>query len=198
MRDSATKLRIMSPEPISSTNDSATSAATTPPRNSFAPPRPGVRPAARNTSPRSGRDARNAGTTPNSSADTTAHTIVNARTNGSSDTVSSRGKFVGASATRSRMPSCARAKPSTAPPVASKRLSANICLTSRQGEPPNAARTASSRSRTEVRTSSRLATFAHAISSTKTTAPINARIAGRTSATMSSCIPTAAMCSPAV
>ena len=58
----------------------------------------------------------------------------------------------------------------------------------RQRLPPIAARTASSRSRADARTRSRLATFAHAISNTNTTAPINATSCGRTSATRSSCI----------
>jgi len=49
--------------------------------------------------------------------------------------------------------------------------------------PPYGGRTASSRSRKEVRTRKRLATFAHAMSNRKTAEPISARIAGFASAT---------------
>ncbi len=52
--------------------------------------------------------------------------------------------------------------------------------------PPSAERTANSRSRAEARTSSRFATFAQAMSSTNVTAPMRARIAGRTLLTMPS------------
>ena len=73
MRMSATKLRSMSPDPISSTNDSATSATTTPLRSS----RPRCRaPAcgreARSTSARSGRDARTRARSRRRSAEATA------------------------------------------------------------------------------------------------------------------------------
>ena len=84
------------------------------------------------------------------------------------------------------MPSLANPSPTTAPHPARTRLSASICVINARREPPNAERTANSRSRADARTSSRFATFAHAMSNTNITAPMSARIAGRTFFTMPS------------
>ena len=96
---------------------------------------------------------------------------------------SRRGKLAGAIWRSSWMPNHARATPSAVPPPASTSASASIWRTRRHQLPPNAVRTASSRSRSETRTSIRLATLAQAISSRKITAPISARMAGRTALT---------------
>ena len=86
------------------------------------------------------------------------------------------------------MPKEASASPTAPPAIASSSASANIWLSSRHQSPPSAVRTAISRSRRELRTSSRFATLAHAISSRKITAPINAISAGFTSSTTCLCI----------
>ena len=87
---------------------------------------------------------------------------------------SSRGRLAGAMSRSSLMPNAASAIPAAAPATASSSASASIWRTRRHQLPPSAVRTASSRSRSDARTSSRLATFAQAISSRKITAPISA------------------------
>ncbi len=71
----------------------------------------------------------------------------------------------------------ARATPTTHPAMESARLSARNCANKRQREAPSEARTATSFWRVVARASSRFATLAQAISSTKPTAPINSHIA---------------------
>ncbi len=123
---------------------------------------------------------------PNTSAATAAIAAVKASTIGSIETSEMRGRLGGAMSSRRLIPSFARPSPTMAPHPASTRLSASICTINARREPPSAERTASSRSRDEARTSSRLATLAHAMSSTNMTAPMSARIAGRTLFTMPS------------
>jgi hypothetical protein len=65
----------------------------------------------------------------------------------------------------------ARRKPSSAEATDSTTLSVSSCRTMRCGEAPIEIRTATSRSRSAARASSRFATFAQAISSRKPTAP---------------------------
>jgi hypothetical protein len=85
-----------------------------------------------------------------------------------------------------------------APPITeSTTLSVSSWRTSRPLPAPNATRTATSRSRAAARASSRLATFAQAMSSTSPTAPLKTRSAGRTSPTRSSFIATTSDCSVA-
>ena len=69
------------------------------------------------------------------------------------------------------------AMPSPASPLMTARITLSIssCRTTRQREAPREMRTEISRARLVERDSSRLATFAHAISSTKATAPISDR-----------------------
>src|SRR5216683_1224183 len=69
------------------------------------------------------------------------------------------------------MPSQASARPPTAPMAASRNASVSIWRARCHQLAPIAARTASSRSRREPRTSRRLATFAQAMSNRKITAP---------------------------
>ena len=173
-RCNATKLRIISPEPTRRTNASATSAVTTPARSHFpAPDSDELRPLARSMSATSTRDARTAGTMPKISADAIAAAAVKPRTTGSRLTWSSRGRLAGPIAMRTLIPAHASPTPNAAPATDSTRLSTSICRSRSPRFPPNADRTASSRSRWLVRTSRRLATLAHAISSTNTTAPIS-------------------------
>ncbi len=73
------------------------------------------------------------------------------------------------------MPPNASTIPKAPPRHPRTTLSTSSCRTTRQRDAPRATRTAISRERFAARDSSRLATFAHAISSTKPTAPIIAR-----------------------
>ena len=182
----AMKLRSMRPLPMSSTNASVTSAIATPLR-SAPPPDPALRPLARSANMRSGREARSAGTTPNSATASRLASTVNASTCVSMLTSPTRGRCAGPIARRRSMPPCDSTSPSAAPLPASTSASASIWRMRRERLPPIAARTASSRSRRDVRTSMRLATFAHAISRTNMTPPMSARTADFTSPTSSAC-----------
>ena len=71
------------------------------------------------------------------------------------------------------MPAVRKPEPGDAATNASSTLSTSSCRTRRQRVAPIEMRTAISRERPDARASSRLATFAHAISSTKATAPIS-------------------------
>ena len=176
------KVRNIRPDPIRSTNASATSATTTPLRKPAAPSAP-VRPPARNMFMRSGLAVRSAGTTPKRTVEARPANTENASTNGSMWIALRRGRLAGAMASNSRMPITASATPATVLSEAMTSASARVCRTSGHQPAPSAARTANSRSRNEVRTSIKFATFAQAISIRKITAPISARIAGRTSLT---------------
>ena len=70
------------------------------------------------------------------------------------------------------MPAHPTASPTSPPASDSTTLSVSSCRMIRPREPPIAARIAISRRRPVARTSSRFATFAHAMSSTKLTAPM--------------------------
>ena len=134
----------------------------------------------------SAREARSAGISPQTIAVTTPANTAKASTTGSIATASSRGRSFGPSASSTSMPARARIRPRPVPHAAITRLSASIWRTSCPRLAPIAARTASSRLRPAARTTSRLATLAHAISSTNATAPISDTIVGRTSPTRSS------------
>ena len=69
-------------------------------------------------------------------------------------------------------PHTEKSSPSAPPTSASSRLSVSNCRTRRQRLAPSAVRTASSLCREEARTSRRFATLAHAMRSTKPTAPM--------------------------
>ena len=90
-------------------------------------------------------------------------------------------------ATISLTPAPATRSPSRPPASASRVVSAKSCRTMRARLAPRAARTAISLRRPSVRASTRLATFAQAISRTHPTAPSSTSSAGRTSPTRSSC-----------
>ena len=87
----------------------------------------------------------------------------------------------GTPARSSRMPTQASAMPSGAETAPSSRLSVSSWRMMRPRPAPRAARTDISRARAVARASSRLATLAQAISSTKVTAPIAVRVTVRTS-----------------
>ena len=90
-------VRIIRPDPTSSTNASATSAMTAPSRSQRPDEPPTSRPLERSTSITSGRDAFHAGSTPKISAAANAASAVKASTVPSSDTAVARGRPSGES-----------------------------------------------------------------------------------------------------
>jgi hypothetical protein len=92
------KLRNISPEPVRRTTESASWTITTPLRNVLPPRSPAVRPAARKVFIKSGREARNAGTSPKMAAAAKLANIVKPRATESMATDSRRGRFSGAMA----------------------------------------------------------------------------------------------------
>ena len=99
---------------------------------------------------------------------------------------SRRGKRAGATRGSSRTSVHASARPAAPPAADSTRLSVRSCRTSRVRLLPSAARIVSSRWRATPRESSRFATLAQAMSSTRATALASRRIAGRTVSVRSS------------
>ena len=79
--------------------------------------------------------------------------------------------LAGAMAMKKPQQPSARAHPASAPAMEIEALPSDVWRTSRARLAPNAERTASSRCRVAPRAINRLATFAHAISSTAKTAP---------------------------
>ena len=116
--------------------------------------------------------------------------IVNARTRQSTVTTEpfspTRGRPAVFTASSARIPAVPRSRPSAPPTNDSMRLSVSSCRMMRPRPAPMAARTAISRLRVVARASSRFATFAHAMSSTKLTAPSSSQSVGRTFATSAS------------
>ena len=116
-------------------------------------------------------DAWSAGRIPNSRPVTTAAPSVKSRTDTSmpAGLTSAIGWDLEDCSTRT--PHQAAARPAAPPARASRTLSVRSWRTTRHRPAPSAARMASSRRRPPARISSRLATFAHATSSTSATAP---------------------------
>ena len=148
-------------------------------------PSAAVRPPARRTSITSGRDARIAGIRPKIRRSATP---ARPRTTGRGSMVTdvcSRGSFSGPRAGLDAGPREAAQQRAAA---ASRRLSASNCRT-RRPRCRRARRAPRAHApRAAARTSSRLATLAHAMSSTNVTAPISARISGTHVRTRSSCM----------
>ncbi len=111
------------------------------------------------------------GASPKTTPAASATASVKASTRQSSDTPADRGRLSGNAVSRARRPPTAKTRPSAAPSSESRHPSAMNCRSSRPRLAPSADRTASSLCRDSARASSRLARFAHAISSTNSTAP---------------------------
>ena len=167
---SAEKVRTNRPAATTSTSDSATCPTTSelpsPTRRSPATPRP----CSFSASFGSTRVARNAGTVPNRITVPIATAAVKPSTRQSSErsrkTVL---RLVESWRTSRALPHMAKASPSEAPIADSTRLSDRNWRASRQRDAPSATRTLSSWRRAVARASSRLAMFAHAMSSTSPT-----------------------------
>ncbi len=179
---SSTKLRISSPAPVSSTTASAISPTTSNARTRWRRPRPSPdRPPSRKASVSVGPALCRAGSAPKARLVPNAMTIVNQTTVLSTPTWERRGMSAGSAATRARVPQYARPSPATPPTEPRTADSVSSCLMRRARPAPSAARTASSSCRAVALASSRLATLAHATSSTRPTAPNRTNSGQRTS-----------------
>jgi hypothetical protein len=129
-----------------------------------------LRPSSRSDACTSVRPACSAGASPNRTPAISVTTSVNDSTTGSTPISSAarqvRGRDRGE---RAQPPPHAIASPAMPPAAAVTTLSVRSCDTMRHRPAPIAVRTEISRTRPSPRTSSRLATFAHAIRSTTTT-----------------------------
>ena len=177
-------LRMSRVAPITSHTAIATSATTSAPRSRLetgtSDPRPLFKGSASDA-----RDPCNAGTSPNAMPVRIASAPVKASTRQSIRTSESRGVSAGSVDCNSRRPCVARAMPSAPPRDASRTLSVSSCRMMRRRPAPSAERTAISRERPADRARVRLATFAHAISSTRATALSSISSRSRELATMS-------------
>lgn len=129
----------------------------------------------------SDRTTRHAGRRPRMAASASPANAENAKTLQSMDVEWRRGRFAGANTSNPRTAIQATPMPSSVLKPAIRSASASICRLNRPARAPNATRTAISRSRNDRRTSRRFATFPHAISRRRMTAPNIASKAGRTS-----------------
>ena len=184
---SATKLRASSPAPIKRITASAISATTSAPRVRRVPRLP-LDPRVLSLSiwPTFVFAACRAGTSPKSNPVTMATATLKSRTRLSIATSARRGTPRGPNALTASTAQAASDVPTRAPASESNILSVTSWRTSRCLPAPNAVRTAISVSRVDARTRSRLATLAHAMSSTKPTPPSITSNAGRTLPTIAS------------
>ena len=188
---SAIEVRISRAEPTSSTTASATSLITSMVRALFwrspVPERP---PLSLRVALRSGRELCSAGIRPNRMPVNPAARTVNASTRQSTPTSEpsrpTRGRLAVFTLSRARIPTTPNAAPATPPASESSTLSVSSCRMMRPRPAPMAARIAISRRRPTARASSRFATLAQAISSTKLTAPTRTRREERTLLTRAS------------
>ena len=164
-----------SPAPISSSSDSATWATTRPLRRRKCPLPPTTDAASLlSAGARSAWLARSAGTRPKPTPVSTESPSVKSPTRQSGAAESVRAASWKGSARISASPTqYASCRPTRPPASESVTLSTSCRRTRRMRLAPSARRTAVSFSRAEARVSSRLATLAHAISSTRPTMPIS-------------------------
>jgi hypothetical protein len=132
--------------------------------------------------------ARRAGKTPNNKAVSIEMPAVKTKTLASHPTGLKRGMPSGRSASSPFMLKATRAAPTAPPARLSTTLSTTNCRMRRPRVAPSAVRTASSRSRSLVRPSRRLATLTQATRSTKPTAPTSKSSAGRMLSVSCDCI----------
>ena len=180
------KLLSIKPAPASKTSASAISDNTRAQRRaSWRPVK--VRPAWPSDSRSPLRVAWKAGARPNTIPVINEMPNVNASTQPSIRIISMRAIFpAGAKAIKAGTPQTASKTPDAPPARATSALSVSNCRISRQRPAPRAARTAISSCLPDARARSRLATFAHAISSTNPTAPAKITSDARMLATKSS------------
>ncbi len=176
-------MRTISPAPISSTSESATSETTStlrvlPPLASELPRLPCF-----SASFTSVRVKRSEGIKPASTPVKIETTRVNTKTCVSSVTSTKRGSRSASIFTISPMLARARSNPRAPPATDNTTVSAKMWRTMATRPAPKAVRIAISLRRAKVFAKTRFATFAHAISKTKATAPKSTSSAGRMSPT---------------
>ncbi len=160
------------PPPASKLSASANSAITSARRKPCRPVLRDAPPPSFSTSFKFMRAARHAGAQPNNTPASITVTTVNSSTGTLMRTsVSESNVYGGIEATIAFINTHAKPIPSTPPTDASARLSIRNCVNICRREAPTEARTATSLCRAAPRASSRFATLAQAISSTKPTAP---------------------------
>ena len=181
MRCCAARLRSIRPAPSRRTSASPTSATSRPARP--APPPPSTAPRWPRARAIGTCDRRSDGPSPKSTVVRTTNPSANRNAGRSNAMPSRRGRFGGASHRSRSTPHAATARPARPPPTASTRFSVSRYETTPRRPDPSAVLTASSFWRAAPRTSTRLATFAHAMSSTIATAASSTISARRTSPT---------------
>ncbi len=185
----AVSVRIIRPAPTSSTIASATCATRRALRKRWLRGCIAPRAVSFNVSATSGRALSHAGARPKSTVVAIEIPTARTRIRTSSSPERPRAEFSrydGASVISPLMPHDATMTPSAPPASASTALSVSSWRMTRQRPAPSALRTAISLARAVPRASSRFATLAHAINSTKTTAPTRTRSAGAVSPALTS------------
>ena len=185
---SVEKLRSSRPAPTSSTRARPTSTTTRVARvfRCWTPPNPPL-PSSLSEWRTFDRIACTAGTSPNTSPVRIDTPTANTATGHASPMFCARGSAAALAALRSDTPHKATSNPAAPLTHARTTLSIRSCRKIRPRPAPSAKRSAISLRRPTPRASSRLATFAQAISRTSTTAPRSIRSAGRTFCTSRSC-----------
>jgi hypothetical protein len=173
------RLRRNSPEPVSSSSESATWTTTRVRRSRPRPP--AIEPACSLSAPtRSGRDTWSAGSRPKRIAASAAATKLKTRTRPSTlGEIASRICSSGASSCSPRMVQYDTARPAMAPIAARTKLSTRSWRTMRRRPAPSPSRIEISRSRAAARATSRFDTLAQAMTRTRPTSA--ARILSGTS-----------------
>ena len=192
---SSSRLRSISPDPMSSTMDTATCATTRAARILEEPPPLTAAPPSFKAATRFAL-AGSAGSTANARPVSTQTTSVKASTSPSSEISDARGVKRAANPVRSRMVAAASASPSAPPASARSPLSVSICRKSRTRSAPRAARRAISRERRVSLARVRFAMLAQAMRSTKAVVPIRSSRVGLASLVSSSCSEVAEMVKP--
>ena len=129
----------------------------------------------------------NAGSVPAMKPQSVATPAEKVSTAGSSPIAARRGKLAGAIVAKSRSSAAARPSPRAPPPSERRSVSVISCRSNRPRPAPSAVRTAISRCLVMARASRRLATFAHAISSTTAVVPSSTHNACRGPRVATSC-----------
>ena len=166
---SCSRLRSVSPAPISRTSASAISTTTKTPCAPFRAPL-APRPPSFKLSCTFVREIFSAGARPKRIPASRAIDVVKSSTRRSMPTSPARGKVSGSAFRAACVPQPASSKPSAPPRIPNKTLSVKSWRIKRAFPAPSAARTANSLARPLARASRRFAIFAQAISNTKPTA----------------------------
>ena len=166
-----TTVLISSPAQTSNTSVNATSVTTSAPRKRFRRVEPPELRPSFNQPAKSGVEICNAGTRPKTTPVRSDAESVNRTVRVSIEMLSKTGLICEATEPIALVPQTARSNPTPPPSTARIKLSVRSCCMSRRRPAPIAARIVISLYLAVARANNRLATFAHATSRTKTTAP---------------------------